>query len=136
VAARGRVASQRVIEPQTHPRVPFPALLAWAGFWVAAPYAVTLGGGFEGIYGLGLRSMSLVIIADGPGLWAIATLRSPLLRPRSSIRPAFVLPLLALRRNDDFDERAQLDLDYIDRWSLWLDFKILARTIPAALEGR
>ena len=30
----------------------------------------------------------------------------------------------------------QLDLSYIDRWSLWLDLKILARTIPAAFEGR
>ena len=31
---------------------------------------------------------------------------------------------------------AQLDLSYIDRWSLWLDLKILARTLPAAIEGR
>ena len=31
-----------------------------------------------------------------------------------------------------------LDLDYIDRWSLWLDLKILLRTIPAVVdrEGR
>ena len=28
------------------------------------------------------------------------------------------------------------DLEYIDRWSLWLDFQIMLRTIPAALEGR
>ena len=40
------------------------------------------------------------------------------------------------RRNPDFDNRATLDLDYIDRWSVWLDIKILARTIPAALDGR
>ena len=33
-------------------------------------------------------------------------------------------------------DRAQLDLSYIDRWSLWLDLKILARTVPAAFEGR
>ncbi|HXP34021.1 MAG TPA: sugar transferase [Chthoniobacterales bacterium] len=29
----------------------------------------------------------------------------------------------------------RLDLDYIDRWSLALDFKILLRTIPAVIMG-
>jgi lipopolysaccharide/colanic/teichoic acid biosynthesis glycosyltransferase len=29
----------------------------------------------------------------------------------------------------------RLDLQYVDEWSLWLDFKILARTIPAVLKG-
>jgi lipopolysaccharide/colanic/teichoic acid biosynthesis glycosyltransferase len=29
----------------------------------------------------------------------------------------------------------ELDLEYIDRWSLWLDFKILAKTIPAVVNG-
>ena len=42
------------------------------------------------------------------------------------------------RMDDDFDRRAQLDLQYIDRWSLWMDFKIIARTIPAIIsqQGR
>jgi exopolysaccharide biosynthesis polyprenyl glycosylphosphotransferase len=58
-------------------------------------------------------------------------------RRRLSMKPGITgLWQVTARRNDDFDERAQLDLDYIDRWSLWLDVKILARTIPAALEGR
>jgi lipopolysaccharide/colanic/teichoic acid biosynthesis glycosyltransferase len=30
----------------------------------------------------------------------------------------------------------QLDMEYIDHWTLWLDFKILARTIPAVIKGR
>ncbi len=30
----------------------------------------------------------------------------------------------------------QLDMEYIDHWSLWLDFKILAQTIPAVIKGR
>ncbi len=58
-------------------------------------------------------------------------------RRRLSMKPGITgLWQVTARRNDDFDDRASLDLDYIDRWSLWLDVKILARTIPAALEGR
>jgi exopolysaccharide biosynthesis polyprenyl glycosylphosphotransferase len=36
----------------------------------------------------------------------------------------------------DFDEWVKLDLAYIDNWSLWLDFKILVKTIPVVLSGR
>jgi len=35
-----------------------------------------------------------------------------------------------------FDEWAQLDLEYIERASLWLDCKILLKTVPAVLRGR
>jgi len=40
-------------------------------------------------------------------------------------------------RNDisDFDEWVKMDLEYIDNWSLGLDFKILLKTIPAVLKG-
>ena len=34
-----------------------------------------------------------------------------------------------------FDEWMRLDLAYIDSWSLMLDFKILARTVPAVIIG-
>ena len=30
---------------------------------------------------------------------------------------------------------SRLDLDYIDHWSLWLDLKIIVRTIPASWAG-
>jgi exopolysaccharide biosynthesis polyprenyl glycosylphosphotransferase len=36
----------------------------------------------------------------------------------------------------DFDEWVRLDLQYIDKWSLWLDFKILLKTIPVVLMGK
>jgi lipopolysaccharide/colanic/teichoic acid biosynthesis glycosyltransferase len=36
----------------------------------------------------------------------------------------------------DFSDWVRLDLEYIDQWSLWLDFQILVRTIPAVLFGR
>jgi exopolysaccharide biosynthesis polyprenyl glycosylphosphotransferase len=58
-------------------------------------------------------------------------------RRRLSMKPGITgLWQVSARHSDDFDDRAALDLSYIDRWSLWLDFKILARTVPAALEGR
>jgi len=34
-----------------------------------------------------------------------------------------------------FDQWMKLDIQYIDKWSLWLDFKILALTIPAVFRG-
>lgn len=38
-------------------------------------------------------------------------------------------------RINDFDAWVRLDLEYIDKWSLWLDFRILARTVWAVLAG-
>ncbi len=35
----------------------------------------------------------------------------------------------------DFSEWVRLDLEYIDRWSLWLDIVILFRTVPAVVVG-
>jgi lipopolysaccharide/colanic/teichoic acid biosynthesis glycosyltransferase len=40
------------------------------------------------------------------------------------------------RLDESLDRRAALDLRYIDGWSVWLDMKIIARTIPAMLQGR
>jgi exopolysaccharide biosynthesis polyprenyl glycosylphosphotransferase len=58
-------------------------------------------------------------------------------RRRLSMKPGITgLWQVTDRRSHDFDDRASLDISYIDRWSLWLDVKILARTIPAAFEGR
>jgi lipopolysaccharide/colanic/teichoic acid biosynthesis glycosyltransferase len=42
------------------------------------------------------------------------------------------------RREADFDRWVRYDLEYIDRWSFWLDVQLLIKTIPALLraEGR
>ena len=57
-------------------------------------------------------------------------------RRRLSMLPGITgLWQVEARREADFDRWVRLDLDYIDRWSLWLDLKIMARTIPAVLSG-
>ncbi len=40
------------------------------------------------------------------------------------------------RSNIEFHRWIQLDLAYIDNWSLWLDCKIFFRTIPIVISGR
>jgi exopolysaccharide biosynthesis polyprenyl glycosylphosphotransferase len=58
-------------------------------------------------------------------------------RRRLSMKPGITgLWQVRARHEPEFDRWVEDDLEYIDRWSLWLDFLILARTIPAALEGR
>jgi lipopolysaccharide/colanic/teichoic acid biosynthesis glycosyltransferase len=37
------------------------------------------------------------------------------------------------RQKTSYEERVRLDMDYIDRWSLWLDVQILLRTIKAVV---
>ncbi len=57
-------------------------------------------------------------------------------RRRLSMKPGITgLWQVEARRDADFDRWVERDLSYIDRWSLWLDFRILARTIPAMVRG-
>lgn len=59
-------------------------------------------------------------------------------RRRLSVRPGLTCLWQVGGRNDisDFGEWVRLDLVYIDRWSLWLDLKILLATVPVVLFGR
>jgi exopolysaccharide biosynthesis polyprenyl glycosylphosphotransferase len=58
-------------------------------------------------------------------------------RRRLSVKPGLTCLWQISGRNQisDFKEWVRLDLEYIDHWSLWLDVKILARTIPAVFAG-
>jgi exopolysaccharide biosynthesis polyprenyl glycosylphosphotransferase len=58
-------------------------------------------------------------------------------RRRLSMKPGITgLWQVQARREQDFDRWVELDLAYIDRWSILLDLKIMLRTIPAMLTGR
>ena len=57
-------------------------------------------------------------------------------RRRFSTRPGITcLWQVQGRSSIGFDQWMKLDMQYLDEWSLWLDLKILARTIPAVLKG-
>jgi len=60
-------------------------------------------------------------------------------RRRLSMKPGITgLWQVEGRWDSEFDGWVRKDLEYIDRWSTWLDIKIMLRTIPAVLreEGR
>jgi exopolysaccharide biosynthesis polyprenyl glycosylphosphotransferase len=58
-------------------------------------------------------------------------------RRRLSMKPGITgLWQVSDRNHPVFDRWVELDLDYIDRWSLWLDLKIMLRTPSAMFSGR
>ena len=58
-------------------------------------------------------------------------------RRRLSMKPGLTcLWQISGRNQIDFDRWMELDLQYIDSWSPWLDMKILLKTVPAVLSGR
>jgi exopolysaccharide biosynthesis polyprenyl glycosylphosphotransferase len=58
-------------------------------------------------------------------------------RRRLSVKPGLTCLWQVSGRNEvkNFQDWVRLDLQYIDNWSIWLDLKILLRTIPVVLLG-
>jgi exopolysaccharide biosynthesis polyprenyl glycosylphosphotransferase len=57
-------------------------------------------------------------------------------RRRFSVKPGITCLWQVNGRNSiPFEQWMELDLQYIDKWSIWLDIKILARTVPAVWRG-
>lgn len=61
----------------------------------------------------------------------------PWQRGKLAVTPGITCLWQVMGRSEitDFDEWARLDLKYIRGWSLWLDLKILLRTIPVVIRG-
>jgi len=61
----------------------------------------------------------------------------PWQRRRLSVRAGITCLWQVNGRNKiNYNDWMKLDLEYLDNWSLWLDFKILVKTIPVVLFGR
>jgi exopolysaccharide biosynthesis polyprenyl glycosylphosphotransferase len=57
-------------------------------------------------------------------------------RRRFSVKPGITCLWQVNGRNSiPFDQWMLLDMQYMDEWSLWLDLKIMAKTIPAVMRG-
>lgn len=58
-------------------------------------------------------------------------------RRRLAVKPGITGPMQINGRGDlPLDKRVQLELDYIENYSLWRDVVILVKTIPAVFKGR
>jgi lipopolysaccharide/colanic/teichoic acid biosynthesis glycosyltransferase len=58
-------------------------------------------------------------------------------RRRLRMRPGLTCLWAVSGRDEvDFETWMKLDMEYIDRWSLALDWKIILRTLPSVLTGR
>lgn len=58
-------------------------------------------------------------------------------RKRLKVTPGLTGLWQVSGRSDlSFDEMVLLDIYYIENWTIWLDIKILLRTLPAVLSGR
>jgi exopolysaccharide biosynthesis polyprenyl glycosylphosphotransferase len=60
-----------------------------------------------------------------------------LFRKRLSVKPGITcIWQISGRNNVSFDRWMQMDHEYIENWSVWLDLQILAKTIPAVLTSK
>jgi lipopolysaccharide/colanic/teichoic acid biosynthesis glycosyltransferase len=42
---------------------------------------------------------------------------------------------ITARRDPSFERNVALDLEYIDHWNVWLDLRIILRTVPEVFRG-
>jgi lipopolysaccharide/colanic/teichoic acid biosynthesis glycosyltransferase len=58
-------------------------------------------------------------------------------RKRLAVKPGITGPMQVNGRGDlPIERRLNLELAYIEGWTLWSDVKILAKTVPTVLWGK
>ena len=79
----------------------------------------------------------MALVGPRPAIPGEVARYAPWQRRRLAMKPGLTCLWQISGRSDlDFATWMELDLAYIDHWSLWLDLKILALTFPAVLGGR
>lgn len=79
----------------------------------------------------------LSLVGPRPLLVEYRELYSPRQRRRHLVPPGLVGPVTAYGRNAlSWEEKFELDCWYVDNWSLWLDLRLLVRSLWQALAGR
>ncbi|AET70579.1 exopolysaccharide biosynthesis polyprenyl glycosylphosphotransferase [Desulfosporosinus orientis DSM 765] len=79
-----------------------------------------------------MGDMSLV--GPRPPLPSEVNLYDPKHRKRLSVKPGITCIWQISGRNDvDFEKWMEMDAEYVERWSLWMDVAILAKTVPVVL---
>jgi len=76
------------------------------------------------------------LVGPRPALPKEVNQYEPWQRRKLSVRPGVTCVWQVSGRNEvGFEDWMRMDLQYIDNWSLWLDAKLLAKTIPTVLKG-
>jgi len=66
----------------------------------------------------------------------VGEIYSPWHRKRLEVKPGITgLWQVSGRNRLPFEQMVELDIYYIENWSLWLDFKIILKTVPAVVRG-
>jgi lipopolysaccharide/colanic/teichoic acid biosynthesis glycosyltransferase/glycosyltransferase involved in cell wall biosynthesis len=82
-----------------------------------------------------IGEMSLV--GPRPEEAAIVALYNDIQRRRLSVKPGLTGPMQVYGRGDlPLNRRLDLELDYIDNYTVWRDIRIIILTIPALLSGK
>jgi lipopolysaccharide/colanic/teichoic acid biosynthesis glycosyltransferase len=87
------------------------------------------------LYSVLKGDMSLV--GPRPPLQSEYRLFTDFQKQKVAVKPGITCLWQVSGRNqvNDFDQWVHLDLEYIRRWSLWLDIKILCKTVAAVFSG-
>ena len=76
------------------------------------------------------------LVGPRPPLPSEVAQYQPWQRRRLSVKPGITGPWQVSGRNEiSFEEWMRMDLEYIDNWSLWLDIKIILKTVPKVFKG-